>query len=236
MCLVNGKRRARSVQVCFVVWRPRADVERDKAYSHDTETSPHSRDAARIARLGLMVRTPAISIILLLAGYPQPINLSTDNMDMQASRTDARFSTYSGAPSLQPSLAPTFDTQETSHRSSTNRSSQYQYLMAQNTLSEKGPYGQAGPQAAASSSTLNSADPKAQDIKSWSGALERMQDARLDKQRYEMSGNKSEEVSKLALGAKVERALARRMTGQDAQFTGKKTIDQEKRSLEVEAN
>merc|ERR1712072_1062517 len=154
----------------------------------------------------------------------------------QASQTDARFSTYSGAPSLHPSLAPTFETQTTSNRSSTNRASQQEYLMPQN---EKGqsPYGQAGQEAIASSSTISSTtDPKAQDIKSWSSAFARMQDERLDKQRYEMSGNKSEEVSKLALGAKVERALARRMTGQDAQFTSKKTIDQEKGSLEVEAN
>ena len=56
-----------------------------------------------------------------------------------------------------------------------------------------------------------------------------MQDERLDKQRYVMSGNKSEEVSKLALGAKVERALARRMVGQDASFPVKK-------KMEVEAN
>jgi len=63
-----------------------------------------------------------------------------------------------------------------------------------------------------------------------------MQDERLDKQRYEMSGNKSDEVSKLALGAKVERALARRMVGQDATFTRKKPLDSEKRALEVEAN
>ena len=60
-----------------------------------------------------------------------------------------------------------------------------------------------------------------------------MQDERLDKQRYVMSGNKSEEVSKLALGAKVERALARRMVGQDAVFSPKKL---EKRKMEVEAN
>lgn len=62
-------------------------------------------------------------------------------------------------------------------------------------------------------------DPKAADIRSWSGALERMQDQRLEKQRYTMSSNKSEEVSKLALGAKVERALSRRMVGQDAVFS-----------------
>lgn len=86
-----------------------------------------------------------------------------------------------------------------------------------------------------STSTLAS-DPKSADIKSWSGALERMQDARLDKQRYVMSDNKGEEVSKLALGAKVDRALSRRMVGQDATFRSKKQIDAEKRNLEVQAN
>ena len=92
------------------------------------------------------------------------------------------------------------------------------------------------PSARDSTSTLGSADPKAADIKTWSGALERMQDARLDKQRYIMSGNKSDEVSKLALSAKVERALARRMTGQDAVFSVKKPIDAEKVGMEVQAN
>lgn len=90
--------------------------------------------------------------------------------------------------------------------------------------------------ASTSSSTLSTSDPKSADIKSWSGALERMQDARLDKQRYVMSDNKGEEVSKLALGAKVERALSRRMVGQDATFRSKKQMDSEKRSLEVQAN
>ena len=99
------------------------------------------------------------------------------------------------------------------------------------------PYASNDPTASSSSSTLaSSTDPKAADIKSWSGTLERMQDERLDKQRYVMSGNKSDEVSKLALGAKVERALARRMTGQDATFTVKKPLDREKRNMEVEAN
>lgn len=90
----------------------------------------------------------------------------------------------------------------------------------------------------ASTSTISSsADPKAADIKSWSGALERMQDERLDKQRFVMNENKTDEVAKLALGAKVERALARRMVGQDAVFAPrKKTMDSEKRSLEVQAN
>lgn len=93
-------------------------------------------------------------------------------------------------------------------------------------------------QQSGSSSTLASnSDPKAADIKSWSAGFERMQDARLDKQRYVMSGNKSEEVSKLALGAKLERALGRRMTGQDATFSQrKKTLSNGEKGLEVQVN
>lgn len=133
----------------------------------------------------------------------------------------ARFSTYSGAPSLQPSLAPT-DT--TSHSRSTPQPS-HSNMYAQQT-------------SAGSTSTLASnADPKTADIKSWSAGFERMQDARLDKQRYVMSGNKSEEVSKLALGAKLERALGRRMTGQDATFSQrKKSMSNSEKALEVEVN
>jgi hypothetical protein len=38
----------------------------------------------------------------------------------------------------------------------------------------------------------------------------------LQQQRYAPTPEKSDALSKLALGAKVERALSRRMTGQDA--------------------
>ena len=96
-------------------------------------------------------------------------------------------------------------------------------------MSEKNrvPYGDLS--ASESSSTLSSTDPKSQDLKNWSGTLERMQDERLEKQRYVMTEVKTAEVSKLALGAKVERALSRRMTSQDAVFTKNKKV-------EVEAN
>ncbi|KAF2770312.1 hypothetical protein EJ03DRAFT_79024 [Teratosphaeria nubilosa] len=147
----------------------------------------------------------------------------------------SRFSTYSGAPSIQPSLAPTFDT--SSNRSSTRGS--LQTILASKIMSEKGqsPYADSDlAEIARSSSTLASSDPKSHDLRSWSGSLERMQDERLQQQRYVMSGSKSEEIRANALGAKVERALARRMTGQDAQFTAKKSPMDEKRALEVEAN
>ncbi|KAK4951217.1 hypothetical protein LTR10_010190 [Elasticomyces elasticus] len=160
-----------------------------------------------------------------------------------ASRTDARFSTYSGAPSIQPSLAATLDTQATSQRSSTQPRHTPIHINEKNMASSNNSQSSSAKMysssaATFSSATLADADPsKTADLKSWSGTLERMQDVRLDKQRYVMSGNKSDEVSKLALGAKVERALARRMTSQDATFRVKRTIsDVEKRSLEIEAN
>lgn len=91
---------------------------------------------------------------------------------------------------------------------------------------------------AASTSTLGSTDPRTQDIKSWGAGFQRMQDERLVKQRYEMSGEKDDEVSLTALGAKVERALGRRMVGQDATFTRRDSLPAElpeKRSVQVEA-
>ena len=149
----------------------------------------------------------------------------------QSSQTQpahARFSTYSGAPSIHPSLAPTFET-DASNRSSARAAA------PKHSQNEKAFYSQ-DPAVAASSSTLNSqSDPKAADIKSWSKGFERMQDERLDKQRYVMSGNKSDEVSKLALGAKLERALGRRLSGQDATFSVKRDARGEK-ALEVEAH
>ena len=64
-----------------------------------------------------------------------------------------------------------------------------------------------------------------------------MQDSRLDKQRFVMNEHKSDEVAKLALSAKVERALARRMVGQDAVFSASSSAKAaaERRSLQVEA-
>jgi len=45
--------------------------------------------------------------------------------------------------------------------------------------------------------------------------LRRLEDRRFAKQRFIPSEDKSEVLSKLALGAKLERALRRRMEGQD---------------------
>jgi hypothetical protein len=72
-----------------------------------------------------------------------------------------------------------------------------------------------------SSASSTAGDPRAQEIKSWNAGFERLEDKRLTQQRYTLSNEKNEDLSKLALGAKLERALGRRMTGQDAVFRPK---------------
>jgi hypothetical protein len=62
-------------------------------------------------------------------------------------------------------------------------------------------------------------DPRIADLHSFASQFDKMLDTRLDRQRYVLSGDKVEELGKIALGAKVERALARRLVGQDAIFT-----------------
>jgi hypothetical protein len=96
-------------------------------------------------------------------------------------RASTRMSTYSAAPTLTPSIAP-------SHLSG-------------------------------ASST--GGDPRAQEIKSWNEGFERLEDKRLSQQRYMLNQDKTDNMSKIALGAKLDRALARRMSGQDAVFRPK---------------
>ncbi|KAF2197824.1 hypothetical protein GQ43DRAFT_189276 [Delitschia confertaspora ATCC 74209] len=83
-----------------------------------------------------------------------------------------------------------------------------------------------------SSASSTAGDPKAQEIKSWNAGFDRLEDKRLTQQRYTLSEGKSADMSKVALGAKLERALGRRMTGQDAVFRPKAIISEKK---EVEA-
>ena len=54
------------------------------------------------------------------------------------------------------------------------------------------------------------------EIKDLTEGLERLENKPLTQQRFVPSEAKTDDLSKLALGAKVERALGRRMTGQDA--------------------
>ena len=54
------------------------------------------------------------------------------------------------------------------------------------------------------------------EIKELAQGLDRLKDKRLEQQRFVASAQKADDLSKLALGAKLERALGRRMTQQDA--------------------
>ncbi|KAJ4374116.1 hypothetical protein N0V83_002857 [Neocucurbitaria cava] len=72
-----------------------------------------------------------------------------------------------------------------------------------------------------SSTSSTSGDPKSQDIKTWNAGFDRLEDKRLVQQRYMLTSEKTDDMSKLALGAKLDRALSRRMSGQDAVFRPK---------------
>ena len=70
---------------------------------------------------------------------------------------------------------------------------------------------------------MSVSDPRANDLRSWREGLDRLEDKRLSSQRYVVSRERGEHMSKLALGAKLDRALQRRMTGQDAVFRRRPT-------------
>ncbi|KAJ6004813.1 hypothetical protein N7540_012612 [Penicillium herquei] len=75
------------------------------------------------------------------------------------------------------------------------------------------------PSLAASERTIGSLpseDPRIIDITHLGDGLERLENKPLQKQRFVPTAEKTDNLNKLALGAKVERALGRRMTGQDA--------------------
>lgn len=60
------------------------------------------------------------------------------------------------------------------------------------------------------------------EIKQITKDLEKLENKQLSQQRYVPTQKKTDELSQLNLGAKLERSLGRRMAGQDAQFTKKR--------------
>jgi len=59
------------------------------------------------------------------------------------------------------------------------------------------------------------------EIKEFTHGLDRLDNKDLDQQRFVPSQKKLDDLSKISLGAKVEKALGRRMTNQDAVFRPK---------------
>ena len=64
--------------------------------------------------------------------------------------------------------------------------------------------------------TTSSNDPRHAEIRNLTEGFFRLESKRLQQQRYVPSTEKTENLSQLALQAKLERALRRRMTSQDA--------------------
>lgn len=64
--------------------------------------------------------------------------------------------------------------------------------------------------------TIQSSDSAQAEIRDIALSLDRMENKALTSQRVMLSDEKMDKLSKLALGAKLERALDRRMSSQDA--------------------
>jgi len=63
--------------------------------------------------------------------------------------------------------------------------------------------------------------------------LDRLENKHLQQQRFVPSLKKTDELSKLSLGAKVDRALGRRMSNQDAVFRVKRPVAKTSNSFSV---
>ncbi|KUJ21452.1 uncharacterized protein LY89DRAFT_639440 [Mollisia scopiformis] len=87
------------------------------------------------------------------------------------------------------------------------------------------------PSVATVHTTLSSASAQ-QEIKDIEDGLDKLENKKLGAQRFVPSVEKTEHLSKLALGAKLERALNRRMGGQDAVMRERKPKLSEKRDEE----
>lgn len=66
--------------------------------------------------------------------------------------------------------------------------------------------------------TVQTSDSAHAEIRDIAVGLDRMENKALSSQRVVLSEEKTDNMSKLALGAKLERALDRRMSGQDAEM------------------
>lgn len=132
-------------------------------------------------------------------------------------RASTRLSTYSVTPTLTPSVAP-------SRLSVAQSDPKHSLDLSSHCYSTE--FSRPGNRASYAGPSRVNAAPHAEidesQLKSLQTRLQRMEDARLQGQRFVVSQDKREELSSLALGAKLERALGRRMSGQDAVFTTKK--------------
>jgi hypothetical protein len=71
------------------------------------------------------------------------------------------------------------------------------------------------------------------EIKHVTQGLDRLENKHLQQQRFVPSLKKTDELSKLSLGAKVERALGRRMSNQDAVLRVKRPVAKTTNSFSI---
>lgn len=74
--------------------------------------------------------------------------------------------------------------------------------------------------------TSLTSDSAHQEIKDIEEGLDKLENKKLASQRFVMTQERAETQNKLALGAKLERALGRRMGGQDAVMRKKKVVSE----------
>lgn len=93
----------------------------------------------------------------------------------------------------------------------------------------------AAPSVANTVKTTLSSDSAQQEIKDIENGLIKLENKKLATQRFVPTPEKTDHLSKLALGAKLERALGRRMGGQDAVMRDrKKTVTENEKTIETE--
>lgn len=148
-------------------------------------------------------------------------------------RASTRLSTYSMAPTLTPSIAPShLSCDYSSHDGRPSKSAKAgagdgpsSSRNRHSTYSTYSTYSQQSHRSDRTTASLTPSElasplaPLVRDIGVLSAGLARLDQPKLQDQRYAVSEGKREEIGKLALGAKLERALGRRMVGQDASFT-----------------
>ncbi|KAH6720134.1 hypothetical protein BKA61DRAFT_472601 [Leptodontidium sp. MPI-SDFR-AT-0119] len=92
----------------------------------------------------------------------------------------------------------------------------------------------AAPSVANTVKTTLSSDSAQQEIKDIENGLLKLENKKLATQRFVPTKEKTEHLSSLALGAKLERALGRRMGGQDAVMRDRKKPVLDEKLLENE--
>lgn len=84
--------------------------------------------------------------------------------------------------------------------------------------------------------TVRTTDSATAEIQTIEKGLDRMENKALQQQRVVLNEEKTAVFQKLALGAKLDRALERRMTGQDAEMRLPRTKKDEETFNEKEKN